>query len=103
MSGSTYSKKLRSGPKNASVVTSTAATRHLISVSCVSCYYKDPLNNFSFCYNLFFSQTNGGVVSGGLAENGLGIPGNHKLRGSLRYTTEVRESEYSTVHCTENQ
>jgi hypothetical protein len=25
-------------------------------------------------------------VSGGLAENGLGIPGNHKLRGSLRYT-----------------
>jgi hypothetical protein len=25
------------------------------------------------------------VVSGGLAENGLGIAGNHKLRGSLRY------------------
>ncbi|XP_023347542.1 uncharacterized protein LOC111716337 [Eurytemora carolleeae] len=64
----------------------------IVSVQSLWSYWKDEKSVFRSLQEL--GNTNGGVVGGGVGENGLGIPGQLKLRGSLRYQSGGYSSSY---------
>jgi len=56
----------------------------IVSVQSLWSYWKDEKSIFRSLQEL--GNTNSGLVSNGIGDNSLGIPGQLKLRGSLRYT-----------------